>query len=109
MRGKKWWAIGIGAACLIFYLGGSYSFRYTHVCVRSHRKTVFEATQDNAVSHTVTVCDKYSGNSKRWSPGDPARALYDEPFTRWDGVILAGIAVVIGAGLLIERLADRRR
>jgi len=99
----KWWALGIVIACLLFYLGGSYSFRYTHVCVRSHKHLVFEATHDNAKSHLVTVCDAYSGNSKRWSAGDPVRALSSEPFTRWDGVILVGISLMIGGVLLIER------
>jgi hypothetical protein len=101
----KWWVLGIGTACLFFYLGGSYSFSYTHVCARSHHHTVFEATHDNVKSHVVTVCDAYTGNSKRWSPGDPVRAVVSEPFTRWYGVILVGIALVIGALLLIERLA----
>jgi hypothetical protein len=101
----KWWVLGVGFACLFFYLGGSYSFRYTHVCVRSHKHMVFEATHHDVKTHMVTVCDAYSGNSKRWSPGDPARALYSEPFTRWDGVVLVGIALVIGVVLLIERLA----
>ena len=104
VRRMKWLALGVGFACLVFYLGGSYSFRYTHVCVRSHKHVVFNATHDNVESHTVTVCDAYSGNSKRWSPGDPVRALYSEPFTKWAGIILVGIALVIGAVLLIERL-----
>jgi len=98
------WGFGIGlgvvVAYLLFYLGGNYSFRYTHVCVRSHQQLVFEATHDNAVAHTVTVCDRYSGNAKRWSFRDPVRALYSEPVTRWDGEILVGIALVIAATVL---------
>jgi hypothetical protein len=96
-------AIGVGVAYLLFYLGGNYSFRYTHRCVRSHQQTVFEATPDNAVSHTITVCDRYSGNAKRWSVGDPVRALYAEPLTRWNGEIVVGIALVIGAAVLYNR------
>jgi hypothetical protein len=108
VKRKKWWALGIGVAYLLFYLGGSYSFRYTHFCARSHRQVVFDATHNNAESHTITVCDVYAGNAKRWSPGDPVRALYSERLTGWDGAIVVGIALVIGAAVLFERRKQSR-
>jgi hypothetical protein len=86
----------------LFYLGGSYSFDYTHVCARNHRKVVYEATHDNAVPHTITVCDRYAGNAKRWSFGDPVRAISSERLTKWDGMAIGGIVVVIGAATFLE-------
>ena len=102
----KWWVLGIGAACFLFYLGGSYSFRYTHVCAHSHKKTVFRAVPPY---HTITVCDSYTGNSRHWSPGDPARALYSEPLTGWNEAIVIGIALAIVAVALFELLYKRRK
>jgi hypothetical protein len=104
----RWWALGIGAACFLFYLGGSYSFRYTHVCAHSHKKVVVEATHDTQL-RTITVCDAYSGNGKHWSPGDPARALYSEPLTGWNEAIVIGIALAIVAAALYELLYERRK
>ena len=106
MGRAKWWVLGIGAACFLFYLGGSYSFRYTHVCAHSHKKVVFEAVPPY---HTITVCDSYSGNAKHWSPGDPVRALYSEPLTGWNETIVIGIAVAIVAAALYEVLYARRK
>ena len=100
---KTWCALAIGIALFAFYLGGSYSFGYTHVCTKSHKKVVFDATHHNAVSHTITICDVYSGNSRHWSPGDPARALYSEPLTGWNEAIVIGLAVAIGVGVFFER------
>jgi hypothetical protein len=110
VRGKIWmWAaLGIGVAYFLFYLGGSYSFSYTHVCSRSHKKVVFEATHNNAVQHTITVCDAYSGNAKRWSPGDPVRALRSERPNRWEGGIVVAIVLAIGAGVFFERRRQSR-
>jgi hypothetical protein len=98
----------VGIAYLLFYLGGNYSFRYTHVCTRSHQKTVFQATHTGPVSHTIIVCDVYSGNAKRWSIGDPVRALYSEPLTGWNGTIVVGIALAIGTAAVFERRRRRR-
>jgi len=108
VSGKKWWILGIGVAFFVFYLGGSYSFRYTHVCARSHQETVFDATHDNAVPHTITVCDAYSGNTKHWSPGDPFRALYSEPLTGWNEAIVIVIALGIVAAVSYEQWRRRR-
>ena len=108
MGRKTWWVLGIGVACFLFYLGGSYSFRYTHVCAHSHKKVVLEATTTTEL-HTITICDAYSGNAKHWSPGDPARALYSEPLTGWNEAIVIGIALAIGAAALYELLYVRRK
>jgi len=54
---KLWSAIGLGSAFLLFYLGGNYSFRYTHACARSHKKVIAIATHTGANFHTITVCD----------------------------------------------------
>jgi hypothetical protein len=110
VKGKLWvWlAFGIGVAYFLFYLGGSYSFSYTHVCSRSHKKVYFVATHDNAVRHTVIVCDAYTGNSKRWSPGDPVRALGSERANRWEYGIVVVIVLAIGAGVFFERRQQRR-
>jgi hypothetical protein len=111
VSGKKllaWLALGIGAAYFFLYLGGSYSFSYTHVCSRSHKKVVFEATHNNAVQHTIVVCDAYTGNAKRWSPGDPVRALRSERPNRWEGGIVVVIVLAIGAGVFYERWKQSR-
>lgn len=100
--------LGIGAACFLFYLGGSYSFRYTHVCAHSHKKVVFKVT-DVTETRTITVCDTYSGNGKHWSPGDPARALYSEPLTGWNEAIVIGLALAIVVAVLYELLYERRK
>jgi hypothetical protein len=104
VSGKAWWVVfGIGVAGFLFYLGGSYSFAYTHVCARSHQKTVFIATPNNAVGHKVTVCDAYGGNSKHWSPGDTFRAIGSERPNRWEGGIFVAILLAIGAGVFYDR------
>ena len=102
----SWWVIGIGVAYFLFYLGGSYSFRYTHVCAHSHRQVVYSETQHASNSRTIIVCDRYSGNAKRWSFGDPVRAIPSERLTKWDGMAIGGIVLVIGAATFLER---RRR
>jgi hypothetical protein len=108
VRGKKWWLLGIGVAYFLFYLGGSYSFSYTHVCARSHKKTVYEPTHNNVVPHTITVCDAYSGNTKHWSPGDPVRALRSERINKWNGAILVVIVLAIGTGVFFDRRKQSR-
>jgi len=105
---KTWSVLAIGIALFLFYLGGSYSFRYTHVCVKSHHKTVYDATAGAPEIHTITICDVYSGNSKHWSPGDTARALYSEPLTGWNEVIVIVIALAIGVAAFFERRKRKR-
>lgn len=81
MSGFNRWhkaAIWIAAVYLLFYLGGRWSFIYTHNCVRR----VGEA------------CDSYEGNDKRWTFWDPVRAVH----VGWiDTAMLVGIAAVVGA------------
>lgn len=113
MSWKTWSVLAIGIALFAFYLGGSYSFRYTHVCTKSHHKTVYNATPGSPDIHTITICDVWSGNSKHWSPGDPARALASEPLTGWNEVIVIAFAVAIGVAAFFERRkrsrANRKR
>jgi hypothetical protein len=104
-----WWAaLVLGIAYFLFYLGGSYSFSYTHVCARSHKETVNVATHTNVVSHTITVCDRYGANTKHWSPGDPVRALSSERLTKYNGFVVAGIVIVVGAAGFFEWRRQRR-
>jgi hypothetical protein len=104
-----WWVIGIGVAYFLFYLGGNYSFRYTHVCARSHRKVVYSETQHASTSRTIIVCDRYSGNARRWSFGDPVRAVSSERLIKWDGMAIGGFVVVIGAATFLERRRRKNR
>lgn len=53
--------------------GGNYSFGYTHKCVRSH--TEERVINSDGDTQNVTVCDFYSANAKRWTFGDPIRAV----------------------------------
>ena len=101
--------LSIGVAYFVFYLGGHYSFGYTHVCAHSHQKTLISVNHGNTTTHTIIVCDVYSGNAKRWSPGDPVRALYSEPLTGWNGGILVAIALAIGAAVFFDRRALNSR
>jgi hypothetical protein len=61
--------------------------------------------------HTSIVCDRYSANAKRWSFGDPVRAVASERLVKWDGLAIGLIVVVIAAAMFLERLRkkDRRR
>jgi hypothetical protein len=105
---KTWLVLAIGIALFLFYLGGSYSFSYTHVCAKSHRKTVYNATAGTPEIHTITICDVYSGNSKHWSPGDPARALWSESLTGWNEAIAIAFALAIGVAAFFEQRKRRR-
>ena len=105
---KALWAFGIAVAFFLFYLGVSYSFRYTHVCAHSHQKTLIQVNHGETLTHTIIVCDSYSGNTKHWSPGDPFRALYSEPLTGWNEAIVVVIALAIGAAAFYERWKQRR-
>jgi hypothetical protein len=70
-------SIWVAAVYLLFYLGGRWSFLYTHDCVR----------------HVGDTCDSYE-NDKRWTALDPIRAVH----VGWmDTAVLVGIAVVVGA------------
>lgn len=104
-----WWAIGIGIAYLVFYLGGNYSFRYTHVCAHSHRVTTYEATSSTPIVRTISVCDRYTGNAKTWSFGDPVRAIGAERLTKWNGFIVGGIVIVLVAIEAVTFYERRRR
>jgi hypothetical protein len=101
-----WWLIGIGVAYFLFYLGGNYSFRYTHVCTHSHREVIYSETQH---ASTSIVCDRYSGNARKWSFGDPVRAVPSERFIKWDGMAIGGFVVVIGAAMFLERRRRKNR
>jgi hypothetical protein len=105
---KAWWIFAIGVAYFVFYLGGHYSFGYTHVCTHSHQKTLIQVNNGDTTMHTIIVCDSYSGNAKRWSPGDAVRALYSQPLTGWNGGILVVIVLAIGAAAFYERWKRRR-
>lgn len=78
---------GVDAVCSIFtkrrlliaagiytavIFGGNLSFSYTHTCVRSHTEDHFNNNGDES---TVTVCDFYTANGKRWTLLDPFRSL----------------------------------
>ena len=106
-----WWVIAIAVAYFLFYLGGSYSSRYTHACAHSHRKVVVSQTEHTLKQQTSIVCDRYSANAKRWSFGDPVRAVVSERLIKWDGMAIGLIVVVIAAAMVLERLRkeDRRR
>jgi hypothetical protein len=72
LKSKKFWAVVVGLY-LIFWAGGNWSYGYTHNCVRSHTEEVYNPSTEDV--ETVTVCDFYSANSKRWTLLDPVRAL----------------------------------
>lgn len=97
-----WFAI----AYAVFWMGGNYSFDYTHKCVRSH--TEEQAVGNEGDTQTVTVCD-YSANAKRWTFLDPARAVATTWVTGWlDAAILAGIAGAIGVWVWRDKRQERR-
>lgn len=65
----------VAIADAVFWIGGNYSFDYTHKCVRSH--TEQQVINSDGDTQTVTVCDFYSANAKRRTLLDPARAVAD--------------------------------
>jgi hypothetical protein len=96
-----WFAI----AYAVFWIGGNYSFDYTHKCVRSHTE---DRVNNQGDEYTVTVCDFYVANGKRWTLLDPARAVATTWVTGWvDGAILAGIAAAIGTYVWYDRRRER--
>ena len=104
-----WWVIAIAVAYFLFYLGGSYSFRYTHACAHSHRKVVILQTEHTLKPQTSIVCDRYSANANRWSFGDPVRAVVSERLIKWEGMAIGLIVVVIAAAMFLERLRKKDR
>jgi hypothetical protein len=108
-RAQKW-GLGIALFYAVFYMGGSYSFNYTHECVRSHQQEEVRRTADgDYYETTVTVCDWYTANAKRWTFLDPVRAIQREWLTSWvDAAILGGIAAAIAGYVVRQRRAQRR-
>lgn len=76
---KRVW-VAAALVYVIVFLGGSLSFGYTHRCVRSHEREV--PVNNEGDVETVTVCDFYTANGKRWTLLDPFRAL---PGWIWGG------------------------
>jgi hypothetical protein len=72
LRSKKFWAVLVGVY-LIFWAGGNWSYGYTHNCLRSHKEEVYNPSTED--TETVTVCDFYGGNAKRWTLLDPIRVV----------------------------------
>lgn len=95
------------AGYLLFYLGGYYSFGYTHTCVRSHTVETDTPTDRGVAFSTDTVCDWYSANERRWTEGDPVRAIYSVGLG--DGGVLLIIAVMGFAIYAGVDYARRRR
>ncbi len=100
------WALGFAIVYLIFWMGGLYSFGYTHECVRSHQEE--EAFNNEGDTRMVTVCDFYTANSKRWTFYDPVRSVATTWVTGWvDATILGGIAVAIVGFVVYDRRRER--
>jgi hypothetical protein len=96
-------AIWLAGIYVVFWIGGNYSFDYTHKCVRSH--TEERVINSDGDTEQVTVCDYYSANAKRWTFGDPVRAVTSIWVTDWiDATLLLGFAAWIG----FEFWRDRR-
>jgi hypothetical protein len=108
---RQKWATGIAVFYLIFWMGGNYSFNYTHTCVRSHQELrEVPDGQGDVIEKNVTVCDFYSANAKRWTFGDPARSLVTTWVGTWvDAAILGGIAAMVFGYRWNERRKDRKR
>jgi hypothetical protein len=66
-------ALGFAVVYLILWIGGNYSFNYTHNCVGSHQEEVPVGNDGDTTMETVW--DFYSANSKRWTFLDPARSV----------------------------------
>lgn len=99
-------ALWCAAVYLVFWIGGNYSFDYTHKCVRSH--TEERVINSDGDTQNVTVCDFYSANAKRWTFADPVRAVFTTWVTGWlDAAVLAGIAVIIGVMYWRDRRQKR--
>jgi hypothetical protein len=108
VSGLQKFGLWFAAAYLVFWMGGNYSFNYTHNCVRSH--TEERAINPEGDTENVTVCDFYSANAKRWTIGDPVRAIFTTWITGWaDAAILGGIASAIGFSFWRGQRRERER
>lgn len=93
---------------LVFWIGGNYSFRYTHTCVRSHQEE--QPVGNEGDTEMVTVCDWYSANAKRWTFGDPVRSVANVWLATWeDAAALGGIATWIAVSVWRGRRRERER
>ena len=94
---QKWAAAGIAVFYLIFWMGGNYSFQFTHTCVRSHQELrEVPDGQGDSIEKYVTVCDYYTANGRRWSFGDPARSLATTWVGTWtNAAFFAGIGCLV--------------
>lgn len=102
MRKAVPWLI---AGYLVFWVGGTWSFGYTHRCARAHTE---ERLDSQGNDRTTTVCDYYVANGKRWTILDPVRATRDELFDTWaDTAIVLGLAAFIGGAVWRVRRKDR--
>ena len=91
----------------MFYSGGSYSYHYTHNCVRSHQEE--QPVGNDGDTRMVTVCDFYTANAKRWTFGDPVRSVFTTWIGGWeDAAVVGGIAAAIGAYVWRGRRRSRR-
>lgn len=61
------------AVYALIWFGGNVSFKYTHTCVRSHQEEILVGK--NGETQTLSYCDFYTANGKRWTTLDPFRAL----------------------------------
>lgn len=96
----------IAAAYLVFYLGGDYSFSYTHECVRGHTEQI----ADEGGYAEVLVCDWYTANEKRWTFGDPVRAIYSIEIRNWKrSAIVGGILLLMVIAVWRNRRRATRR
>jgi hypothetical protein len=108
---RQKWAAGIAVFYLIFWMGGNYSFNYTHTCARSHQE-IQEVPdgQGDVNEKNVIVCDWYTANAKRWTFGDPARSVATTWIGTWtDAAIVGGIVAVIVGYCWNERRKARNR
>jgi hypothetical protein len=106
MTGAQRFGLWFAAAYLVFWMGGNYSFHYTHTCVRSHTEEQPVGTDGD--TQMVTVCDWYSANAKRWTFLDPVRSVFTTWIGSWiDAAVVGGIAACIGVAVWRGRKRDR--
>jgi hypothetical protein len=102
----NWKRIGVWTAVFyaVFWIGGNYSFHYTHRCVRSHQEE--QVINQDGDTEMVTVCDWYSANAKRWTALDPVRSVFGG-WSWLDAAVFGGIAALIGYAVWSSRREER--
>jgi hypothetical protein len=107
MEGWQRYAL-IGAAIyLVLWMGGNYSFQYTHQCVRSHTEERYNANADD--TETVTVCDYYSANGRQWGFWSPLAAIRESWLTSWIDAAVYGALAAIAASVIVRSRRRTRR